>query len=117
MNSVLYDAPLAIELAKAPRNEEAHGCGTHHYQRTRNRLAHSQLSHLGSDIVAECWTRPQYVLRSYWETGRSRLPGSEDVILCEGEGVKQQWLLRARTSFGGLGMAARVGKWSRYDIR
>ena len=48
-------------------------------------FAHAQLSHLGSDIAAECWTRPQYVLRSYWETGKSRLPGSKDVILCEGK--------------------------------
>lgn len=42
----------------------------------------AQLSHLGSDIVADCFTRPQYVLRSYCEVGRSRFPGSEDVILC-----------------------------------
>jgi hypothetical protein len=39
------------------------------------------VSHLGSDMLAECCTRPQYVPRSYCETGKSRLPGNEDVIL------------------------------------
>lgn len=39
-----------------------------------------RLSHLGSEISAECFTRPQYVLRSYRETGSSRVPGREDVI-------------------------------------
>jgi len=34
-------------------------------------------SHLGSDIFAECLTRPQYVERSCCDTGSSRLPGSE----------------------------------------
>jgi hypothetical protein len=43
----------------------------------------AQLSHLGSEILAECITRPQYVLRSNWEDGRSRLPGSEDVMLAK----------------------------------
>ena len=33
--------------------------------------------HLGSEMFAECMTRPQYVLRSYCEAGSSRLPGSE----------------------------------------
>jgi hypothetical protein len=36
--------------------------------------------HLGSEIFAACRTRPQYVLRSYWEAGSSRLPGIEDDI-------------------------------------
>jgi hypothetical protein len=38
------------------------------------------VSHLGSEILAECRTRPQYVLRSNCDTGRSRLPGKEDVM-------------------------------------
>ena len=33
--------------------------------------------YLGSDISAECLTLPQYVLRSYRDTGRSRRPGIE----------------------------------------
>lgn len=40
----------------------------------------AQLSHLGSDMLAACCTRPQYVLRSNCETGRSRFPGSDDVM-------------------------------------
>ena len=35
------------------------------------------MSHLGSDRFAACRTRPQYVLRSYWDAGRSLLPGRE----------------------------------------
>lgn len=43
------------------------------------------VSHLGSDISAECLTRPQYVERSYWEAGRSRFPGKEaDMAWLEG---------------------------------
>lgn len=34
-------------------------------------------SYLGSDMSADCFTRPQYVDRSYREAGRSRLPGNE----------------------------------------
>lgn len=34
-------------------------------------------SHLGSAMSAECFTRPQYVLRSWREAGRSLLPGRE----------------------------------------
>lgn len=37
----------------------------------------SRLSHLGSVMLAVCSTLPQYVLRSNWDSGRSRLPGSE----------------------------------------
>src|SRR5271163_4283864 len=33
--------------------------------------------HLGSAICADCFTRPQYVDKSYWEAGRSRLPGND----------------------------------------
>jgi hypothetical protein len=33
--------------------------------------------HLGSAICADCFTRPQYVDRSYWDAGRSRLPGND----------------------------------------
>ena len=44
----------------------------------QDRLKQSmRVSHLGSDISADCLTRPQYVERSYWEAGRSRLPGKE----------------------------------------
>jgi hypothetical protein len=42
------------------------------------------------------------VLRSYWETGKSRLPGSEDVILREEDETKQQLTLRAHESFLGV---------------
>lgn len=34
-------------------------------------------SHLGSVMPAVCLTRPQYVLRSYCDSGSARLPGSE----------------------------------------
>jgi hypothetical protein len=40
----------------------------------------AQLSHLGSEMLAACCTRPQYVVRSYWELGRSRVPGKEEVM-------------------------------------
>jgi hypothetical protein len=68
--------------------------------------------------VAECCTRPQYVLRSYWETGKSRLPGSEDVISRKKVKTKQQLTLRARESFlgvgwslGGLMQRGDIGSW------
>lgn len=35
-------------------------------------------------------TRPQYVFRSYWEDGRSLLPGSEDDMLV-GESAIRLW--------------------------
>jgi hypothetical protein len=38
-------------------------------------------SHLGSDMLAQCLTRPQYVLRSNRDSGSSRLPGIEADIL------------------------------------
>ena len=38
----------------------------------------SSISHLGSDISADCFTRPQYVERSYCDAGRSRVPGREE---------------------------------------
>ena len=31
-------------------------------------------------MLAACCTRPQYVVRSYWELGRSRVPGREEVM-------------------------------------
>lgn len=40
-----------------------------------------QCSHLGSVMPAVCLTRPQYVLRSYCDSGSSRLPGSEADML------------------------------------
>jgi hypothetical protein len=44
-------------------------------------MSFAVLSHLGSDMSAECLTRPQYVERSYCEAGRSRFPGREADIL------------------------------------
>jgi len=38
------------------------------------------MPYLGSERFAECRTRPQYVDRSYWDAGRSREPGSDEVI-------------------------------------
>lgn len=38
-------------------------------------------SHLGSAISAECFTRPQYVLRSCWDAGSSLLPGKDADML------------------------------------
>jgi len=40
-------------------------------------LAVRPWSHLGSDMSAECFTLPQYVLRSKREAGRSLPPGNE----------------------------------------
>ena len=69
------------------------------------------VSHLGSDMFAECCTRPQYVPRLYCETGRSRFPGSEDVILtgCKGVGTAIE-ARQASTARGFARMSVRVGK-------
>lgn len=53
---------------------------THHSLRVQCLSIAAQLSHLGSEMLAACCTRPQYVVRSYWELGRSRVPGSEEVM-------------------------------------
>ncbi len=45
-------------------------------------------SHLGSEMSAECRTRPQYVLRSYCDAGNSRLPGSEEVMRACGDAAE-----------------------------
>lgn len=42
------------------------------------------VSHLGSVMPAVCLTRPQYVLRSYCDSGSSRLPGREADIFGAG---------------------------------
>jgi hypothetical protein len=39
------------------------------------------ISHLGSVMLAVCLTRPQYVLRSYCDSGSSLLPGIEADML------------------------------------
>lgn len=54
-----------------------------------------QLAHLGSDMSAECLTRPMYVLKSYCEAGRSREPGNEDVMVSIGA---QRGAMRAAKS-------------------
>lgn len=52
-----------------------------------------QCPHLGSDMSAACLTRPKYVLRSYCETGSSRLPGSEaDIAFVAVTTLAQKWL-------------------------
>jgi hypothetical protein len=39
-------------------------------------------------MPAVCLTRPQYVLRSYWESGSARLPGREaDMVAAVLRGV------------------------------
>lgn len=54
--------------------------------------ARSVGTHLGSEMLAQCLTRPQYVLRSNCDSGSSRLPGSEaDILSCPlflGDSVK-----------------------------
>ena len=53
-------------------------------------------SHLGSAISADCFTRPQYVLRSYWEAGRSRCPGREaDMVAVQT--LREQNTVRSKT--------------------
>jgi hypothetical protein len=63
------------------------------------------MSHLGSERFAACRTRPQYVLRSYWDAGRSLLPGREaDMagmevarakVICQRPILLSQWLTAA----------------------
>ena len=53
-------------------------------------------SHLGSAISADCFTRPQYVLRSYWEAGRSRCPDREaDMVAVQT--LREQNTVQSRT--------------------
>ena len=47
--------------------------------------------HLGSEMFAECMTRPQYVLRSYCEAGSSRLPRSEADMTMLAGGTCRTW--------------------------
>jgi hypothetical protein len=51
------------------------------YNRSRASHLTLRLPYLGSEMSAECLTRPQYVLKSYLEAGISRLPGNEDDIV------------------------------------
>lgn len=48
---------------------------------SETKRAESIKAHLGSERSAECLTRPQYVLRSYCDAGRSRFPGKEADIV------------------------------------
>lgn len=63
------------------------------------------VSHLGSVMPAVCLTRPQYVLRSYCDSGSSRLPGMEADMLA--------WVLEARkfVSFLLLPCASGRSQW------
>jgi hypothetical protein len=54
-------------------------------------------------MSAECFTRPQYVLRSYWETGRSRFPGRDEVMVCVKRGGRGRESPRAHISLLDLG--------------
>jgi hypothetical protein len=56
--------------------------------------------HLGSEMFAECMTRPQYVPRSYCEAGSSRLPGSEADMMMLGGYLQDLALSEAWCSFG-----------------
>ena len=48
-------------------------------------------SHLGSVMPAVCLTRPQYVPRSYWESGSARPPGREaDMLAMVSRGVSSK---------------------------
>lgn len=46
--------------------------------------ARGWFSHLGSVMPAVCLARPQYVLRSYCDSGNSRLPGREADMVSNG---------------------------------
>lgn len=62
---------------------ETEQSGTHyavHYIGKEKLTPRGKVSHLGSETSAQCRTRPQYVLRSYWDAGKSRVPGNEDVM-------------------------------------
>lgn len=67
----------------------------------------ARLSHLGSVRPAVCFTRPQYVLRSYWESGRSLLPGREADIVAA---LPALILLASRDLVKGRGVRASPGE-------
>lgn len=49
-----------------------------------NKRQTTTVSHLGSAMFAECLTRPQYVVRSNCDAGRSLLPGRDaDILMSE----------------------------------
>lgn len=54
--------------------------------RNESKRIEEKLGYLGSHSSAACLTLPQYVLRSYFEAGRSRLPGIEDDMYFVGVG-------------------------------
>jgi hypothetical protein len=57
-------------------------------------------------MSAECFTRPQYVLRSYWETGRSRFPGRDEVMMCVRRGCQSRKSTRVHNGLLDLGELA-----------
>lgn len=68
------------------------------------------VSHLGSVMPAVCLTRPQYVLRSYCDSGSSRLPGMEADMLA--------WVLEASfVSFFLLPCASGRSQWQGSLVR
>ena len=70
------------------------------------------MAYLGSAISADCLTRPQYVVRSYSDAGRSRVPGIEADIASKGKGEASSEG-RARRSGNGLDNHVRL----RYEIK
>jgi allantoicase len=67
-------------------------------------------------MVADCCTRPQYVLRSYWETGRSRLPGREDVIFAQQRDGEAAKIAVSSRELAGSHNWSSCGQVQKYDI-
>lgn len=87
------ELPKSLSRPRRPREEQtmvAYGsCANHPFHRpstvgsvflTRGQQPLTA-SHLGSVMPVVCLTRPQYVLRSYCDSGSSRLPGREADML------------------------------------
>lgn len=64
-------------------------------------------------MPAVCLTRPQYVLRSYCDSGSSRLPGREADMLARGleQLVLLLFLLSSPLCFGTVAMAGLSSCW------
>lgn len=71
------------------------------------------VSHLGSVMPAVCLTRPQYVLRSYCDSGSSRLPGREADMLTSmlGAALPSRCFSSSAHCFGTIAMADKGSGW------
>jgi hypothetical protein len=82
--SVLLNFSKDLERKKSKSKQHVLECRKAERHAPLNRKNRTIPPHLGSEIFAEWRTRPQYVLRSYCDSGNSRLPGKEADILGAG---------------------------------